>query len=684
MTSRSLLWSVGSLAATSLIAPAIAKGSTGSSGSYQLHESWQGEKFLDYFEFFTGADPTNGFVTYTNQSYAESTGLIDITSSGSFYMGVDYKTTLSPEGPGRDSVRIESKKYYDEGLYVIDLAHMPGSVCGTWPAFWSVGPDWPHDGEIDIIEGVNKHESNEIVLHTSGSCDVGGDHEMLGDMTSSECGDASGTIGCVVKGNKGSSGDPFNKNGGGVYAMEWTADFLKIWYFARGDIPKSITNGKPDTSAFGTPMAHLQGSCDFHERFKSQKFILDTTFCGDWAGGVFGDSGCPVKDPSNPIQSCVSYVAENPEAFKEAYWEINSIKLYQIGTSSNTPAEISSATSQAESATHAVSQAASTSTTQQAPATTTKAAGSKSETADVHTASNPPAAEVTSAASATTKASGAATSAPASGSSSSGNAGSGSSEESGSSHNSDNSDNSNSSGTSESSGSSGSSANSGNPGDSESSGSSEGSKGSESASRSTIYVTETTTVCALTQGTAATSIHAGESGAAAESGASSVAPTAPASQPAPEGTSGVVPSQVPDAPAESQSQEDVPSAPTASGAQPSSPSNVAPVESSHPSNPPSPPQSITVSSSGFVPAPAPAPTSASPAGDSPTGEEGSVPGGSPGSGSGASVNSGFSGSSASPIPSATTPISPLFTGAASKLSLSTSGFLGALALAFLA
>ena len=339
--SSSLVWSVGALALSSLVSPAAAAAKE----SYQLLENWHGDTFWDGWDFFDASDPTNGFVTYTNQSHAEDTGLIDITSRGSLYMGVDHKSKLDPSGPGRESVRIETKGFYKEGLYVLDLEHMPGSICGTWPAFWSVGPSWPEDGEIDIIEGVNKHDSNKIVLHTSGSCDVEGGNEMLGEMSSGECGEASGTIGCVVKGNKGSSGDPFNKQGGGVYAMEWTDTFIKIWYFPRDSIPPSITDGHPDSSTFPTPMAHLQGSCDIAARFKPQKFILDTTFCGDWSGNVYGDSSCPISDSSNPMQSCVDYVAENPEAFKDAYWEINSIKLYQYGVPKPSTNEVSATTS---------------------------------------------------------------------------------------------------------------------------------------------------------------------------------------------------------------------------------------------------------------------------------------------------------------------------------------------------
>jgi hypothetical protein len=31
---------------------------------------------------------------------------------------------------------------------------------------WTLGPNWPSSGEIDIIEGVNSQKANSMALHT--------------------------------------------------------------------------------------------------------------------------------------------------------------------------------------------------------------------------------------------------------------------------------------------------------------------------------------------------------------------------------------------------------------------------------------------------------------------------------------------------------------------------------------
>ncbi|KAJ7820646.1 hypothetical protein B0H14DRAFT_2371943, partial [Mycena olivaceomarginata] len=45
-----------------------------------------------------------------------------------------------------------------------------------WPAYWTVGPNWPDSGEIDVIEaslsGVGDPTTNQMTLHTSGGCSL--------------------------------------------------------------------------------------------------------------------------------------------------------------------------------------------------------------------------------------------------------------------------------------------------------------------------------------------------------------------------------------------------------------------------------------------------------------------------------------------------------------------------------
>lgn len=152
--------------------------------------------------------------------------------------------------------------------------------------------NWPRTGEIDIIEGVNLNTNNKFVLHTDTDCKTDGVGQT-GTQILYDCAldSPSGPSGCDVNAVESTSyGNGFNSANGGVFAMEWTDDFIKMWYFPRNSIPASITADKPDTADFGIPSANFQGDCEIRERFIDHKFIFDTTFCGDWAGNVYGKS----------------------------------------------------------------------------------------------------------------------------------------------------------------------------------------------------------------------------------------------------------------------------------------------------------------------------------------------------------------------------------------------------------
>ena len=98
----------------------------------------------------------------------QSAGLIDIDSNGHVFMRVDTTPTVSGN---RRSVRITTQYSYTGGLVLLDAVHMP-TGCGTWPAFWSNGPDWPTFGEIDIVEGVNDYSNNQATIHTAHGCTI--------------------------------------------------------------------------------------------------------------------------------------------------------------------------------------------------------------------------------------------------------------------------------------------------------------------------------------------------------------------------------------------------------------------------------------------------------------------------------------------------------------------------------
>lgn len=265
-------------------------------------------------------------VSYISQSAASSSGLIR-TDPTSVYIGVD--TTNAYPNAGRPSVRLESKKTFQRGLIILDAAHMPAG-CGTWPAFWTLGStaDWPQAGEIDIVEGVNDATTNSMALHTTPGCVMNGGGGT-GNMLTKNCdvnaaGQASNQ-GCVFSDPRTMSyGTGFNNIGGGLFATEWNSAFIKVWFFPRGQAPADMFTPNPAPENWGTPVAVFQGDCNIDEKFMNHRIIINTTFCGDWAGSVWGNSSqCQAK-----ASTCAEWVRNNPAAFSEAYWRINSVKVW--------------------------------------------------------------------------------------------------------------------------------------------------------------------------------------------------------------------------------------------------------------------------------------------------------------------------------------------------------------------
>ncbi|KZS90843.1 2 beta-glucanase [Sistotremastrum niveocremeum HHB9708] len=291
--------------------------------TYSLESNIVGQQFLSSFSFNTFADPTHGRVNYVDQPTAQAQNLT-FASGNTFIMRADFTSTLNPSGPGRNSVRIQSNAQVENGVIAWDIRHMPEG-CGTWPSAWTVAQVWPGEGEIDVIEGANNVGPNQSTLHTAPGCTMPSGLAMSGHPLGTNCDAvATGNVGCGTSLTPTSTA--FNANGGGVYAMERTPDFIKMWFWARNDpsIPSDLASGANavNTAAWPAPYALFPSTnCNINQFFGPHNIIFDLTLCGDWAGSTYPSSGCP--------GTCVDFVNNNPAGFVNAFWDIASLRIFQ-------------------------------------------------------------------------------------------------------------------------------------------------------------------------------------------------------------------------------------------------------------------------------------------------------------------------------------------------------------------
>ncbi|KDR85293.1 hypothetical protein GALMADRAFT_234074 [Galerina marginata CBS 339.88] len=308
------------------------------SSPWRLVNSYQGSNFFDGWDFFTGGDPTEGIVDYIDENTARASNLLEVNSQGNAVMRVETTPVVSTN---RRSIRITTQSQFNGGLFIMDSVHMP-TGCGTWPAFWTNGPNWPNGGEIDIVEGVHDYTNNQATVHTAVGCTLA----SSSSNTLAISGNVIGGVDCaaLTTGNQGcgiraatsnSFGAGFNANNGGVYAMKWDTTGVAVYFFPRGSEPADITAEVPQPDTWGAAQARWPAaSCDPFKFFTSHSAIFDTTLCGQWAGAVWNAVGVPGQDQScaqrTGVSTCEAFVRANGGSMQEAFWEVKSVKIYQL------------------------------------------------------------------------------------------------------------------------------------------------------------------------------------------------------------------------------------------------------------------------------------------------------------------------------------------------------------------
>jgi hypothetical protein len=81
------------------------------------------------------------------------------------------------------------------------------------------GPNWPNDGEIDIIEGINLNTNNQMAIHATEGCYHSGNTNQLGSTGTTNCSQGSGCTVGETSANSYYTG--FAEAGGGIFATQF-------------------------------------------------------------------------------------------------------------------------------------------------------------------------------------------------------------------------------------------------------------------------------------------------------------------------------------------------------------------------------------------------------------------------------------------------------------------------------
>ncbi|GKY95819.1 hypothetical protein MPSEU_000542600 [Mayamaea pseudoterrestris] len=389
-------------------------------GAYQLVELQEGSHFFDFYTFYAGKDSAGsaGYNTYVSMERAQALGLVNVTMEADeldspelsrqtgrrqddigrhrrttekstrettnnpkqrsqnetvpdFEPFIYIKSAPTADGP-RESIRLEGIRRFNRGLFIIDVRHVPAG-CGVWAAGWMTDEtNWPVNGEIDVIEGINYQSHAKTALHSTTGCTMENDVPygvMTGNWdTAQGIPDAKTGVpdmtmryakncfvydqhqwlnqGCVAVSERNDTlGAPLNDNGGGVFVLEWDPmnRHIRSWAFTPHDnVPDNIvqsirtahlTDSKlrvvPNPELWPLPYAYFavgEGTSCPASHFRNMRLVFNTAFCGSVAGNRF-QMDCPAQ--AKQFQTCNDYLKSDPDEMDEAFWKIRGVYVYE-------------------------------------------------------------------------------------------------------------------------------------------------------------------------------------------------------------------------------------------------------------------------------------------------------------------------------------------------------------------
>jgi hypothetical protein len=332
-TSTSSSSAAASTSASSSSGGNVGTSYTTSSDGWTLKTPLKGQDLIDYFHYDVAAADNDGVANYVDGT---SSGLVYLDGDENVIIAIDTAETVAL----RNSVRMVSNTTFNPGyLFLFDIKEIP-AACGTWPAVWFTGSNWPEDGEIDVVEGVNYYTKNIVSIHSGDGCTMSAStlsslvQASLIIQGDSNCNAHVSTTGCGLSLDSTSSfGLPFNQADGGVYALQFTESGISMYFWNTGSVPDDIVSGSPNPSTWDAVVQYSADSCDPNSHFKDLMMIINTNLGGTFAGadiwstenaGGQGSSCAEITGNSN----AANYILNTGSAYTDVHFSFRGIYIY--------------------------------------------------------------------------------------------------------------------------------------------------------------------------------------------------------------------------------------------------------------------------------------------------------------------------------------------------------------------